>query len=90
MTRARSPEGAGAAEHRRRESAAPGITRARSPEGAGAAEHQGRESAAPGITRAALGGLALLLLLGACGKVGPVRAPGPPEQITHPRRYPSR
>lgn len=90
MTRARSPEGAGAAEHRRRESAAPGVARARSPEGAGAAEHGRRESAAPEIARAVLGAFALALLLVACGKVGPVRAPGPADQITHPRQYPNR
>ncbi|MBB5687942.1 putative small lipoprotein YifL [Roseomonas alkaliterrae] len=50
--------------------------------------------AAPGGRRAAaravLGGCALALLLAACGKVGPVRAPGPPEQVTHPRQYPNR
>jgi predicted small lipoprotein YifL len=38
--------------------------------------------------RAAL--LAALLLLGACGIVGPVRPPGPPDQVTHPRGYPAR
>ncbi len=42
------------------------------------------------MTRAALGAFALVLLLGACGKVGPVRAPGPPEEITYPRPYPNR
>jgi hypothetical protein len=66
------------------------MTRTRSPEGAGAAEHRRCESAAPGIARAVLGGCALLLLLAACGKVGPVRAPGPADQITHPRQYPNR
>jgi len=40
--------------------------------------------------RAVLGGLALALLLAACGKVGPVRPPGPPEEITYPRSYPNR
>lgn len=34
--------------------------------------------------------LAALLVTAACGKVGPVRAPGPPEEITFPRTYPSR
>ncbi|WP_255575133.1 hypothetical protein [Caldovatus aquaticus] len=29
-------------------------------------------------------------LLAACGRVGPVRPPGPPEQVTYPRTYPSR
>ena len=36
---------------------------------------------------------ALLLLAGslaACGRAGSIRAPGPAEQITHPRAYPSR
>ena len=33
--------------------------------------------------------LALLLALAACGKVGPLRPPGPAEQVTHPRTYPS-
>ena len=33
---------------------------------------------------------ATLLLLSACGRVGPVRPPGPPDQITYPRAYPSR
>ncbi len=42
------------------------------------------------MTRMALGAFALLLLLGACGKVGPVRPPGPPDQVTHPRLYPNR
>jgi predicted small lipoprotein YifL len=42
------------------------------------------------MTRAALGALALALLLGACGKVGPVRPPGPADQVTYPRVYPSR
>lgn len=38
----------------------------------------------------ALLALALLLpLLVACGRPGPVRPPGPPDQITHPRAYPS-
>jgi predicted small lipoprotein YifL len=42
------------------------------------------------MTRSVLGALALVLLLAACGKVGPVRPPGPPDQITHPRQYPNR
>jgi predicted small lipoprotein YifL len=40
------------------------------------------------MTRALVGGLALLLLVGACGKVGPVRPPGPADQVTYPRVYP--
>jgi hypothetical protein len=36
----------------------------------------------------ALGALALMLC--ACGRVGEVRAPGPPDQITYPRAYPNR
>lgn len=43
-----------------------------------------------GMTRTALGAIALLLLLGACGKVGPVRPPGPAEDVTFPRQYPNR
>jgi uncharacterized protein YceK len=42
------------------------------------------------MTRNVLVALAALLLLGACGKVGAVRAPGPPEQVTYPRAYPNR
>jgi predicted small lipoprotein YifL len=34
--------------------------------------------------------LALTLLVAACGRPGPIRPPGPPEQITYPRNYPSR
>ena len=30
------------------------------------------------------------LLLAACGRVGDIRPPGPPEQVTFPRTYPSR
>ncbi|GGJ36958.1 hypothetical protein [Neoroseomonas lacus] len=41
------------------------------------------------MTRAALAALAVLLLAAACGKVGPVRAPGPPSAITYPRQYPA-
>jgi predicted small lipoprotein YifL len=66
------------------------MTRVQSPEGAGGAEHSRRESAAPPVLRAVLGTLALVLVLAACGKVGPVRPPGPPDQITHPRQYPNR
>jgi hypothetical protein len=36
----------------------------------------------------ALGALALLLV--ACGRVGDVRPPGPPDQVTYPRVYPNR
>ncbi len=32
--------------------------------------------------------LVLPLALAACGRVGPVRAPGPPERIVYPRLYP--
>ncbi|WP_281417441.1 hypothetical protein [Plastoroseomonas hellenica] len=34
--------------------------------------------------------IAASTLLAACGRVGPVRAPGPPDQVTYPRVYPSR
>jgi predicted small lipoprotein YifL len=37
--------------------------------------------------------LALLLLAGslaACGRAGSIRAPGPAEEISYPRNYPSR
>ncbi|MFM2149690.1 MAG: hypothetical protein RLZZ187_1996 [Pseudomonadota bacterium] len=38
-----------------------------------------------------LAGLAaLVLLIAACGRVGDIRPPGPPEQVTFPRTYPSR
>jgi hypothetical protein len=33
---------------------------------------------------------ALALLLAACGRVGDIRPPGPPDQVTFPRVYPSR
>ena len=33
---------------------------------------------------------ALALLLAACGRVGDVRPPGPPDQVTYPRVYPNR
>ena len=42
------------------------------------------------MTRPVLVALAALLLLGACGKVGAVRPPGPPDQVTYPRAYPNR
>ncbi|WP_280846304.1 hypothetical protein [Roseomonas nitratireducens] len=42
------------------------------------------------MTRPLLVAMAALLLLGACGKVGAVRAPGPQDQITYPRSYPNR
>lgn len=35
-----------------------------------------------------LAALAALLALAACGRVGPVRAPGPPEAVIYPRAYP--
>ncbi|WP_268887805.1 hypothetical protein [Falsiroseomonas selenitidurans] len=37
--------------------------------------------------------LALLLaagMLAACGRAGSIRPPGPPDQVTFPRGYPSR
>jgi predicted small lipoprotein YifL len=34
--------------------------------------------------------LATATLLAACGRVGPIRPPGPPDQITYPRVYPNR
>lgn len=33
--------------------------------------------------------LGLLLPLAACGRVGPINPPGPPERITFPRQYPA-
>ncbi len=33
--------------------------------------------------------LLLLLAVAACGRVGPVRPPGPPEQVIYPRPYPA-
>jgi hypothetical protein len=33
-------------------------------------------------------GMGALLVLSACGRVGPVRAPGPPSEMTYPRLYP--
>lgn len=34
--------------------------------------------------------LAVAFLASACGRMGPIRPPGPPEEITHPRIYPNR
>jgi predicted small lipoprotein YifL len=37
--------------------------------------------------------MALLLVaatLAACGRAGGIRPPGPPDQVTYPRAYPSR
>ena len=34
--------------------------------------------------------LLALTLLAACGRAGSIRPPGPPDQITFPRVYPSR
>ncbi|MFC3124010.1 hypothetical protein ACFOD4_02960 [Pseudoroseomonas globiformis] len=39
---------------------------------------------------ASLLALAAVLLLAACGRPGPIRPPGPQDQITYPRSYPSR
>lgn len=50
---------------------------------------RGRGSVAP-LARTLFGALALALLLGACGKVGAVRPPGPQDQVTYPRQYPNR
>jgi len=33
---------------------------------------------------------ALALMLAACGRAGDIRPPGPQEQVTFPRIYPSR
>ncbi|HEY8611228.1 MAG TPA: hypothetical protein VIL69_08055 [Roseomonas sp.] len=35
-----------------------------------------------------LAGTAALLALSGCGRVGPIRAPGPPGEIIYPRVYP--
>lgn len=46
-----------------------------------------------GIVRGLAALCALLLVavtLAACGRAGSIRPPGPPDQITHPRAYPSR
>ena len=43
-----------------------------------------------------LGARSLLLLLAvafmasACGRMGPIRPPGPAEEVTYPRQYPNR
>jgi predicted small lipoprotein YifL len=34
--------------------------------------------------------LAVAFLASACGRMGPVRPPGPAEEVTHPRLYPNR
>ncbi|WP_242662346.1 LPS translocon maturation chaperone LptM [Teichococcus deserti] len=34
--------------------------------------------------------LVLALALAACGRPGPIKPPGPPDQVTYPRTYPSR
>ncbi|MFN6277210.1 MAG: hypothetical protein ACK42J_07055 [Alphaproteobacteria bacterium] len=34
--------------------------------------------------------LAVAFLATACGRMGPVRPPGPAEEVTHPRLYPNR
>jgi len=34
--------------------------------------------------------LLALALLAACGRAGSIRPPGPAEEITYPRTYPSR
>ncbi|HWL81296.1 MAG TPA: hypothetical protein VNR89_10095 [Roseomonas sp.] len=42
------------------------------------------------MTRGVMALLVLALALAACGRMGPVRPPGPPDQVTYPRTYPSR
>ena len=42
------------------------------------------------MLRGALVVLAACCLLAACGRVGPIRPPGPPEAVVYPRTYPSR
>ncbi|WP_255702361.1 hypothetical protein [Roseomonas cutis] len=42
------------------------------------------------MTRPILILLAGAALLVACGRVGPIHPPGPKEEITYPRQYPSR
>jgi predicted small lipoprotein YifL len=42
------------------------------------------------VIRALAALLAIGLLAGACGKVGPIRPPGPQEQVSYPRTYPAR
>lgn len=34
--------------------------------------------------------LAVAFLATACGRMGPIRPPGPAEEVTHPRIYPNR
>jgi predicted small lipoprotein YifL len=34
--------------------------------------------------------LAVAFLAAACGRMGPIRPPGPAEEVTHPRQYPNR
>ena len=34
--------------------------------------------------------LAVAFLASACGRMGPIRPPGPAEEVTHPRMYPNR
>lgn len=33
--------------------------------------------------------LPLAVLMAGCGRIGPVRPPGPPDRITYPRAYPA-
>jgi predicted small lipoprotein YifL len=40
--------------------------------------------------RAAVAIATALLLLAACGKKGPPVPPGPPDQVTYPKTYPTR
>jgi predicted small lipoprotein YifL len=40
--------------------------------------------------RSLLALLAVAFLATACGRMGPIRPPGPPEEVTHPRLYPNR
>jgi len=34
--------------------------------------------------------LAVAFLASACGRMGPIRPPGPAEEVTYPRQYPNR
>ncbi len=43
---------------------------------------------APGVRALSLA-LLTVLALGACGRVGPPRPPGPAEALTYPRGYPA-
>jgi predicted small lipoprotein YifL len=36
-----------------------------------------------------LGALACVVLLAACGKVGPPSPPGPSDKVTYPKAYPT-